>query len=274
MLRQIYILLAGALALTMCKKESIGVAPAPPEPAPDTELTSGLPQRPDSIHGYFFSAYNYYRDNDNATYTTMSCYAQFCDPPSNLLASIDRNYRPFYSPITPRSNVQMGNVRLNNFYMNNNNGYQNNNVFYYVLSYYDQPVLDQRVFWSVSGNEIIPAFEQKIKDEFPLPKSQGSNFGMDCKRDYTVRPADHFDRWDSIIVQIKGDAGSDDYIIHKRGGADSILTFSQKELDFYRSSGNAKLTVRAYRFFHRSIAGRRYVFELGTSVEYKLYMSR
>lgn len=273
MLRPIYTLSLAACVLTMCKKESVEVAPVPLPPMPDTELTRGLPENPHAIHGYFFFAYNYYRDNANATYTTSSCYAQFCDPPSNLMASIDRNYQPLGSAIKSCSNVDMGNVRFNNYFLNSSQNYNNSDLFHYQLNYYDHPELDQRVAWSVSGNEIIPKFEQRIKDEFPVPKALGVWLGVDCKTDYVVDPAFHFDRWDSVLVQIKGNVGPNDYILCKRTGNDSSLVFGQKELDFYRN-GDAKLTVKAYRFFHRRIAGRLYVFELGTSVEYKLYVTR
>src|SRR5689334_4748651 len=108
MLRAIHTLSLAAFAMAMCKKESVRVSPVPATPAPDTELSRGLPENPKSIHGYFFSAYNYRPDNYNGSYTTASCYAQFSDPASNLLASYDRDNQSSYVAIRSNSNVDMG----------------------------------------------------------------------------------------------------------------------------------------------------------------------
>jgi hypothetical protein len=259
--------------MAMCKKESTKVPPLATPPAADTELSRGLPQNPDSIHGYFFSTYNYYRNIANDTYTIANCYAQFCDPASNLLVSVNRDNQLNYPTIKSNSNVDMGNVRFNRFYLTSDRNFQNSNLFHYQLNSYDHPDFDQRVSWSVQGNEIVSSFEQRLKDEFPLPKALDMWLGLDCKKDYTVHPADYFDRWDSVVVQIKGE-GYNGLKISARCGADSALAFSQKELAFFKSSSDSRLTVKAYRFFNRVIGGRFYVFELGTSVEYRLNIFR
>lgn len=264
--------LFAVLALGACRKEKIEI-PEPPKPT-TTELSHGVPSDADSIHGYFYAANNYTRMVGYSNLQARTLVA-FADPANSLGDFVQRrSYQQWSIDLKSPANLSMGEVYYNQFRLNMPQNW-NPKPFVYSLEMSTSDSLNHRAYWQVTGTEFFAPFEQMISGEFPEFRDSIITHYLFTNKAFSINVNGYFDRWDSVAVVLSSSGVySPNYFIFKvAGNSSGTVTFSQKEVDPFYNDMNGHMYVRASRFFHRIISGRRYIFELSANVDFRLIIN-